>query len=237
VATAPVQPLDAVQPVTVPAELQVSTLLLPLAIVGGAAEKVTVGAPGGLTKIWVLAALLVPPAPVHVSEYVVLALSSPVDWLPPVASVPVHPPNPVQLVAPVELHVNVDALLYATLVGAALSEAVGTASNVTVAEAGALVPPGPLHVSVYTVVALTVAGGCEPLLASVPVQPPLAWHAVALLELQVRLDVPPDATAVGFAVNVAVGTKLTVTETAVLDPPAPLQTIENEVLAVIAAVL
>jgi hypothetical protein len=60
---------------------------------------------------------------------------------------------------------------------------------------------------------------------------------VALVEIQVSVEVPPEATAVGFAVNVAVGTTLTVTETVALVPPAPLQTIENEVLAVIAAVL
>jgi hypothetical protein len=59
---------------------------------------------------------------------------------------------------------------------------------------------------------------------------------VALVELQVSVDVPPDATAVGFALSVAVGTTLTVTETAVLEPPAPLQTIENVVLVVTAAV-
>jgi hypothetical protein len=223
--------------VTDPAELQVRTLLLPLAIVGGVAEKLTVGAPGGLTKTWVLAAPLVPPAPLQASEYGVFVISGPVDWLPLVGSGPVQPPDPVQLVALVELQVNVDAPLYATLVGTALSEAVGTAKNATVAETGALVPPGPLHVSVYTVVAPTVAVACEPLLASVPVQPPLAWQAVASLELQVSVEVPPVATAVGFAVNVAVGTTLTVTETVALVPPAPLQTIENEVLAVIAAVL
>jgi hypothetical protein len=84
--------------------------------------------------------------------------------------------------------------------------------------------------------ALTAPLACEPLLASAPVQPPLAWQAVALLELQVNVDVPPAARLVGFAVNVAVGATLTVTETLELEPPAPLQTIENAVFAVIAAV-
>ena len=77
---------------------------------------------------------------------------------------------------------------------------------------------------------------CEPLAASVPVQPPLAWQAVALVEVQVSVDVPPTGTEVGLAVIVAVGTTLTVAATVELEPPAPLQTIEKVVLAVIAAV-
>ena len=78
----------------------------------------------------------------------VLVVRAPVDWLPLVARVPVQPPVPVQLVAPVELHVNVDAAPYATLIGAAFSVAVGSGATVTVAEAGALFPPAPLHVNV-----------------------------------------------------------------------------------------
>jgi hypothetical protein len=151
------QPLaTAVQLVTTPAELQVRTLLLPLAIVGGLAEIDTTGGLGGLTETWALAALLVPPAPVQVSEKLAFALSVPVDLV--------------------------------------------------------------------------------PLVASAPLQPPLAWQAVALVEVQLSVDVPPTVTDVGFAVSVAVGTTLTVTDTVELEPPAPLQTIENVVLVVIATV-
>jgi hypothetical protein len=83
---------------------------------------------------------------------------------------------------------------------------------------------------------LTAPVASEPLAASAPVQPPLAWQAVALLELQVSVEVAPAVKFVGLAVNVAVGTTLTVAETLELEPPAPLQTIENVVLVVIAAV-
>lgn len=86
------------------------------------------------------------------------------------------------------------------------------------------------------VVALTAPVALEPLAASAPVHPPLAWQAVALVEVQVSVEEPPAATEVGLAVSVAVGTTLTVTETFELEPPAPLQTIENVELTVIAAV-
>ena len=62
-----------------------------------------------------------------------------------------------------------------------------------------------------------------PLAASVPVQPPEAVQAVALVELQVREAVAPLATTVGFAVKVAVGTTLTVAVATGLVPPAPVQ--------------
>lgn len=77
----------------------------------------------------------------------------------------------------------------------------------------------------------------ESLAASAPLQPPDAVQVVALVELQVRVEVPPLATVVGLAVSVAVGTTLTVTETVALEPPAPVQTIENVELDVIAAVV
>jgi hypothetical protein len=67
----------------------------------------------------------------------------------------------------------------------------------------------------------------EPLAAFVPLQPPEAVQDVALVELQVNVEVPPLAIVVGFAVNAAVGTGLAVTVTvavaAVLVPPAPVQ--------------
>jgi hypothetical protein len=67
--------------------------------------------------------------------------------LPLGASAPLHPPDAVQAVALVELHVKVDAAPLATAVGAALSMTVGTEMTVTVVAAGALVPPAPVHTS------------------------------------------------------------------------------------------
>ncbi len=71
--------------------------------------------------------------------------------VPLVAFAPVQPPDAVQAVALVELHVRVDAAPLATEVGAAASVTVGagvTVAMLTVAEAGALVPPTPVQVNV-----------------------------------------------------------------------------------------
>ena len=65
-------------------------------------------------------------------------------------------------------------------------------------------------------------------------------HDVALVELHVSVDVPPEATFVGFAVRMAVGTVLAVTMTVALAavlPPGPVQVSENAVFALSAPVL
>jgi len=66
--------------------------------------------------------------------------------------------------------------------------------------------------------------------------PPEAVHEVALVELQVNVEAAPLSTAVGFAISVAVGTRLAVTVTmavvAVLVPPAPVQVNEYVVVVV-----
>jgi hypothetical protein len=78
-----------------------------------------------------------------------------------------------------------------------------------------------------------------PLADSAPLQPPAAVHAVALVELHVRVEVPPEATVVGFAVKVAVGTGAIAIEAvaAGLTPPAPVQVSEYDVFVVSAPVL
>ena len=77
-----------------------------------------------------------------------------------------------------------------------------------------------------------------PLVGSAPLQPPEAAHEVALLELHVKVAAPPEATLVGFAVNVAVGTELTATVVAATArvPADPIQVSENVVSAIRAPV-
>jgi hypothetical protein len=74
--------------------------------------------------------------------------------------------------------------------------------------------------------------------ALVPLQPPVAVHEVALVELHVSVEVPPLATDIGFAASVTVGVPGTVTVAVAtpLVPPAPVQVNENEFVAVSAAV-
>ena len=67
---------------------------------------------------------------------------------------------------------------------------------------------------------------CEPVVAFAQASvPPVAVQEVALVELQVSVEVPPLAIVVGLAVSVAVGLGATVTVAvaAVLVPPAPVQ--------------
>jgi len=73
------------------------------------------------------------------------------------------------------------------------------------------------------VVALVRAGvACEPLVALPEYQG--ALQAVALVELQLSVDVPPLGTLVGLAVSVTVGAGTTVTVALAFPvPPAPVQ--------------
>jgi hypothetical protein len=50
-----------------------------------------------------------------------------------------------------------------------------------------------------------------PLVAFVPAQPPEAVHEATFVLLQLRVDVPPDATLVGLACRVTVGVDITAT--------------------------
>ncbi len=173
--------------------------------------------------VTVALALALPPEPVQVSVNVVVALSAPVDCEPLVAWAPLQPPEAVQLVALVELHVSVELLPLVTVVGLAVSVTVGTGNTVTVALALPL-PPVPVQVNVYVVVAASAPVDCEPLVARTPLQPPEAVQLVALVELQVSVELPPLATLVGLAVSVTVGAGTIVTVALALPlPPVPVQ--------------
>ena len=149
------------------------------------------------------------------------------------------PPVAVHDVALVELHVSVEDWPLAMLVGFAFNVAVGMVPIVTVAVAGALVPPVPVQVSVYAVLVVNAPVFTAPLAGFVPLQPPEAMQDVALVELQVRVDDPPPAMVGGLAVRVAVGAEAMVTVAAVgiLVPPVPIHVNEYIVLAVRAPVL
>jgi hypothetical protein len=122
----------------------------------------------------------------------VVAVTAPVVFVPPAPSAPLQPPDAEQEVALVELHVKVEEPPEAITDGYTDSAAVGR--MFTVAVAGALVPPAPVHTSEYTVLALTGPVLELPLAVRLPLHPPEAVHAVALVELQVSVDEPPEAT-------------------------------------------
>ena len=136
------------------------------------------------------------------------------------------PPVAVQEVALVELQVSVEAAPLTTAVGFAVSVAVGLGAMATVAVAAVLVPPVPVHFNVYVVVAVKAPVPWLPLVPFAPAKvPPVAVQDVALVELQVSVELPPLAIDVGLADSVAVGTgaMATVAAAAVLVPPVPVQ--------------
>jgi hypothetical protein len=91
------------------------------------------------------------------------------------------------------------------VLGEALSVTIGgRALTVTVADWVAE-PPSPVQVSSNSVVLPRAPVDQVPLVATEPLQPPDALHAVAFAEDQVRVDMPPLATVVGEADNVTVG--------------------------------
>jgi hypothetical protein len=129
-------------------EDQVSVEDEPLATVVGLAAIETVGTGGGggvLGTVTVTDALALPPAPVQVMEKLVLVASAPLLSLPDSAFVPDQPPEAVQEVAPVDDQSRVEAWPLATVVGFAVSDAVGTADGGAGGAGGVLpwVPPPP----------------------------------------------------------------------------------------------
>jgi hypothetical protein len=82
-----------------------------------------------------------------------------------------------------------------------------------------------VHVSVNWVAAVRFEVLCEPLVASLPLQPPEAVQELAFVDDQVSVDAAPLLTVVGFPVSVTVGVgvvTVTVTDCEAL-PPVPLQ--------------
>jgi hypothetical protein len=78
------------------------------------------------------------------------------------------------------------------------------APTFTVARATAP-PPGPSQFNVKVVVDVMAALWALPLTARLPVQPPVAVHDAALLDVHVNIVVPPLATLLGLAVRLTVG--------------------------------
>jgi hypothetical protein len=218
----PLQPSDAAQAVALP-ELQLSVDESPGATTEGLTVNVAVG-----TRLTVVFALAAPPGPVQDNENKVALARGPVLWLPLSASDPLHPPDPVQDAALLEVHVSIDDAPAAIAAGDAVNVTAGGERMFTVTAAGTLTPAGPEHVSEYSLAALKGPVLWLPVAARLPLQPPEAVHAVACDESQVRIDAVPAGTAIGVAVNCTVGSAFTVMATLAvwLVPPGPVQVSE-----------
>jgi hypothetical protein len=164
---------------------------------------------------------LLPPGPLQINVYVVVALTAPVPLVPPVASAPLQPPEAVQATALLAFQVNVDDPPGAITDG--YTEIVADGTILTVAVAAALVPPAPEHVREYVVAAFNAPVARLPLADSVPVQPPEARQAVAPTDFQVSVEEPPAATAAGEALRLAVGVTGGVVDAEPPPPPPPPQ--------------
>jgi hypothetical protein len=223
IGSAPVQPSEPAHDVAL-LEVHVSVDVPP----GETTEGYKVNIAVGTILTTAVAGELPPPGPVQVSEYEVAVFNAAVFWVPLMPTEPLHPPDAVHAVALLEVHVNAAVLPAATAVGSADRVTVGNGMSVTAAVAGALVPPGPVHMSAYPVFAITGPVLWVPLAASVPLHPPEAVQEVALVEFQVRTEALPEATAVGAAESVAVGAAIraTVAVAGAETPPGPAQTIE-----------
>jgi hypothetical protein len=119
--------------------------------------------------------------------------------------VPDQAPEAEHVVAFFVDQVSVEAPPELTVLGPALRVTIGgNAETVTVADCVAA-PPVPVQVSSYSVVLESAPVDQVPLVATVPCQLPEAVQAVALSELQLKVDVPPLAIVAGDADSVTVG--------------------------------
>jgi hypothetical protein len=201
--------------------LQVSSLLPPIAMTSGSALSRAVTGPPTVT-VASAGLLAAPPAPVHVSEYVVSTFGE-TDTLPSVAPA-VKNPVPVQVVALALDQLSVLEPPSAMAVGSADSAAVTAEPTVTVVLAGRLIaPPAPVHVTAYVVVVVGDTGTVPVTLP--PVEKPMPVQLVALVPFQVRSLEPPGAMSGGSADSVTetAGPTATVAVISSVAAPAPVQ--------------
>jgi hypothetical protein len=152
----------------------------------------------------------------------VLEASPAMDSLPWAERAPVQPPDAVHAVAPVEVQASVVAPPCAMVSGVALSVTVGVAAGRTDTEAlAAALPPAPVQVRVKVLADESAAEDSEPAVPRLPLQPPEAVQAVALVELQVSVADPPAARAVGLAFRVTEGAASPRGGTGASVPPPP----------------
>jgi hypothetical protein len=222
--TAPLQAPEAVHEVA-PEELHESAAAWPATTEEGVADSVALGINVTVAETGAVE----PPAPVHTSEKAVVALMGALVWVPLGASVPLQPPDAVHSVALVEFQVSDAVPPRATELGVAASVAVGRGLTVTEVLTGALVPPGPEHVSTKLALPLNAPLLWLPLVGKVPLQSPDAVQEVACSELHVSVVWPPAGMELGSAASCAVGNALTlmVRVAGWLVPPGPTQVSVN----------
>lgn len=124
---------------------------------------------------------------------------------PLIGLLPDHPPEAVQAVALVEDQFSVAVAPLLTVLGAAVRLTVGAGVFTEIVVDCVALPPAPLQASVYVVFAFSAPVDCVPLTGLLPDQAPEAVQEVALVDVHVRLEVPPFATVLGLAESVTTG--------------------------------
>ena len=152
----------------------------------------------------------------------------PVPKEPPMPRAPLQPPEAVQAVALVVLHVSVDGLPAMTFDGLAAKLTVGAlTAGMTVTDAVWLAePPGPMQFSAKLALPDSAPVPSDPETAFAPLQLPDALHAVASVALQVRVAAAPELIVVGVALRLTTGAGGAVTVTVTVwaaVPPGPVQ--------------
>ena len=177
VARSPLQPSDAVQ-VEASVLLHESVALSPLAIVLGLALKVTLGTTESTVTVtdWVA----VPPGPVQLRSKSVLAVSAPVSCVPLGAIAPFQPPEAVHSVASVLLQVRVEFSPCPTVLGCAVKVIAGCAEPTETTTTCEASPPGPVQISLKSVVSFRAPVSADPVVDMEPLHPPLASQELAL---------------------------------------------------------
>ena len=201
----------------------------------GSAPSVTVGAGMLALTFTVALALREPPAPVHCRVNVLLAVSGPTDCDPDRDLLPAQAPEAVHEAALADDHVSVELPFMPTVVGLAVSVTVGAGAIDTVTESEPL-PPDPVQVRVNPVCVAKGPTDWLPCVPFAPDQPPLAVHAVALLLVQLNVELPLSGTLSGFALRFTIGggvEEVTVTVTDWLaEPPVLLRQVRvNDAVA------
>ena len=152
-------------------------------------------------------------------------MSAPDDCVAFIALAPDHAPEAMQEVAPEADHDSMAASPTLTVLGVTASLITGAElTTVTVVDCEEL-PPLPVHVSPNSVVFCSGPEGCDPLVATRPLQPPEAVQRLAFCAVQLRVADSPLTALEGEAVRVTVGAP-GVTDTCAEpdpEPPGPLQ--------------
>jgi len=209
-----------------PDVVQVSVEDCPVVTEAGLAENETLGA-AAVTVTVACFVVVAPPLAVATSVYVVVCVGA--TFSEPFRTCPC--PSIVTVAAPAVVQVSVELCPVTIVVGFAVKDTVGGVDTVIVT-CRVIVPPAPLAVSVYVVVAVGDTGA-EPESGREP-RPLSIVTVVAFVVVHVRVDDWPAMIAVGFAVKLAVGAGLvTVTVTCfVVVPPAPVAVSVYVVVAV-----